>query len=101
MGGNLDAGARPAATIPRMTADELRQRFTWMAKLEDDADVVAIPLAEPGTTLTDGDNYVDATSPKRGRVLAMEGERVPAGGVYVVKSATDPGLWDRIGAAIR
>jgi hypothetical protein len=84
-----------------MTADELRERFTWMAKLEDDADVVAVPLAEPGTTLTDGDNYVDATSPKRGQVLAMEGERVPAGGVYVVKSSTDPGLWDRIGAAIR
>jgi hypothetical protein len=84
-----------------MTADELRQRFTWMAKLEDDADVVAIPLAEPGTTLTDGDSYVDATSPKRGRVLSMEGERVPVGGVYVVKSATDAGLWERIGAAIR
>jgi hypothetical protein len=98
MGGNLE---RPTATIPRMTADELRQRFTWMAKLEDDADVVAIPLTEPGTTLTDGDSYVDATSPKRGRVLSMEGERVPVGGVYVVKSATDPGLWDRIGAAIR
>ncbi len=84
-----------------MTADELRQRFTWMAKLEDDADVVAIPLSEPGTMLTDGDHYVDATSPKRGRVLSMEGEHVPVGGVYVVQSAVDPGLWDRIGAAIR
>jgi hypothetical protein len=51
--------------------------------------------------LTDGDHYVDATSPKRGRVLSMEGERVPVGGVYVVQSATDPALWDRIGAAIR
>ena len=50
-----------------MTAEELRQRFAWMAKLEDDADVTAIPLSEPGTTLTDGDSYVDATSPKRGR----------------------------------
>jgi hypothetical protein len=101
MGGNVDVGPRPTATIPSMTADELRQRFTWMAKLEDDADVVAIPLAEPGTMLTDGDSYVDATSPKRGRVLSMEGERVPVGGVYVVKSETDSGLWDRIGAAIR
>ena len=101
MGGNVDVGPHPTATIPRMTADELRQRFTWMAKLEDDADVVAVPLAEPGTMLTDGDSYVDATSPKRGRVLSMEGERVPVGGVYVVKSATDAGLWDRIGAAIR
>jgi hypothetical protein len=84
-----------------MTADELRQRFTWMAKLENDADVASIPLSEPGTTLTDGDHYIDATSPKRGRVLAMEGEHVPVGGVYVVQSAVDPGLWDRIGAAIR
>jgi hypothetical protein len=84
-----------------MTADELRQRFTWMAKLENDADVTSIPLSEPGTMLTDGDLYVDATSPKRGRVNAMEGEKVPAGGVYVVKSATDDALWERIGAAIR
>jgi hypothetical protein len=84
-----------------MTAAELRERFTWMAKLETDADVTAIPLSEPGTLLTDGDMYIDATSPKRGRVNAMEGEKVPVGGVYVVESATDAGLWDRIGAAIR
>jgi hypothetical protein len=84
-----------------MTAAELRTRFTWMEKLPDDADVTSVPLAEPGTMLTDGDHYVDATSPKRGRVLAMEGEKVPAGGVYVLESATDPGLWDRIGEAIR
>jgi hypothetical protein len=84
-----------------MTAEELRQRFAWMAKLEDDADVTAVPLSEPGTMLTDGDLYVDATSPKRGRVNAMEGEYVPAGGIYIVKSATDDALWDRIGAAIR
>ena len=51
--------------------------------------------------LTDGDLYVDATSPKRGRVNAMEGEKVPVGGVYIEKSATDDGLWDRIGEAIR
>ena len=31
----------------------------------------------------------------------MEGERVPVGGVYIVKSATDEALWERIGAAIR
>jgi hypothetical protein len=86
---------------PRMTAEELRQRFAWMAKLEDDADVTAVPLSEPGTMLTDGDLYVDATSPKRGRVNAMEGEYVPAGGIYIVKSATDDALWERIGAAIR
>jgi hypothetical protein len=84
-----------------MTADELRERFTWMAKLEDDADVTAIPLSEPGTKLTDGDFYVDATSAKRGLVLAMDGEFVPQGGIYIVKSATDDALWKRIGAAIR
>jgi hypothetical protein len=84
-----------------MTADELRTRFTWMSKLEDDADVAAIALTEPGTMLTDGDHYVDATSPKRGRVLAMEGEKVPVGGVYIVQSATGDALWERIGTAIR
>jgi hypothetical protein len=83
------------------TAQDLRERFTWMEKLENDADVAAVPLSEPGTNLTDGDQYVDATSPKRGRVLAMEGEKVPVGGVYIVKSKTEPGLWERIGTAIR
>jgi hypothetical protein len=85
----------------RMTAEDLRARFTWMAKLEDDADVNAIALSEPGTMLTDGDHYVDATSPKRGRVLAMEGEQVPVGGVYILESGTVGALWERIGAAIR
>jgi hypothetical protein len=84
-----------------MTAEELRARFTWMAKLEDDADVGAIALSEPGTMLTDGDHYVDATSPKRGAVLAMEGEQVPVGGVYILQSATADALWERIGVAIR
>ena len=70
-------------------------------KLENDGDVTSIELAQPGTELKDGDEYVDATSPKRGRVLSMEGETVPKGGVYIVKSATDGGLWDRIGTAIR
>ena len=83
------------------TATELRERFAWMAKLENDADVTAITLSEPGKELKDGDWYVDATSPKRGRVLSMEGETVPKGGVYIVKSETDDGLWDRIGTAIR
>jgi hypothetical protein len=81
--------------------DKRRERFAWMAKLESDADVEAIQLAKPGDTLADGDEYVDATSPKRGRVTSLEGERVPEGGVYIVKSATDPELWERIGGAIR
>jgi hypothetical protein len=83
------------------TAAELRKTYGWMEKLENDADVTAIELAQPGTDLKDGDEYVDATSPKRGRVLSMEGERVPKGGVYIVKSEIDAGLWDRIGQAIR
>jgi hypothetical protein len=83
------------------TAAELRKTYAWMAKLDDDADVAAIKLAQPGTGLTDGDHYVDATSPKRGRVLAMEGETVPEGGVYILESETDAGLWDRIRTAIR
>jgi hypothetical protein len=83
------------------SAAELRERFPWMEKLENDADVTAITLAEPGTMLEDNGQYVDATSPKRGRVTSLEGEKVPVGGVYIVKSATDAGLWDRIGAAIR
>ena len=47
------------------------------------------------------DEYVDATSPKRGRVISLEGERVPVGGVSLVKSGIAPALWDRIGEAIR
>ena len=72
-----------------------------MGKLENDADVMSISLAQPGRQLKDGDEYVDATSPKRGRVLSMEGETEPTGGVSILKSATDAGLWDRIGTAIR
>jgi hypothetical protein len=51
--------------------------------------------------LADLDEYVDATSPKRGRVISLEGEKVPVGGVYIVKSASPADLWDRIGDAIR
>jgi hypothetical protein len=83
------------------SAEQLRKTYAWMAKLEDDADVAAIKLTQPGAELRDGDHYVDATSPKRGRVLAMEGETVPKGGVYIVQSEIDPRLWERIGTAIR
>jgi hypothetical protein len=83
------------------TAQDLRTQYTWMEKLEDDADVVAVRLSEPGKMLIDGDEYVDATSPKRGRVTSLEGEKVPVGGVYIVKSETEAGLWERIGVAIR
>jgi hypothetical protein len=82
------------------TVDKRRKQFLWMEKLSDE-DVAAVPLTEPGAELTDLDQYVDATSPKRGRVTSLEGERVPVGGVYIVKSASPPELWDRIGEAIR
>ena len=82
------------------SVDERRTQFRWMDKLSDE-DVTAVSLAQPGTSLADLDEYVDATSPKRGRVISLEGERVPEGGVYIVKSASPPELWDRIGEAIR
>jgi hypothetical protein len=82
------------------SVEERRAQFRWMDKLSDQ-DVTAISLAQPGTNLADLDEYVDATSPKRGRVIALEGERVPDGGVYIVKSASPTELWDRIGEAIR
>jgi hypothetical protein len=82
------------------SVEERRTQFRWMDKLSDE-DVTAVPLAEPGTDLADLDEYVDATSPKRGRVVSLEGERVPDGGVYIVKSASPPELWERIGEAIR
>jgi hypothetical protein len=90
------------ATIPAMatSADERRTQFRWMEKLSDE-DVTAVTLAEPGTELADLDEYVDATSPKRGRVISLQGETVPVGGVYIVKSASPAELWDRIGEAIR
>jgi hypothetical protein len=82
------------------TEEERREQFRWMDKLSDE-DVSAVTLAEPGLELADLDEYVDATSPKRGRVISLEGERVPVGGVYIVKSANPPELWERIGEAIR
>jgi hypothetical protein len=82
------------------SVEERRTQFRWMDKLSDE-DVAAVLLAEPGTTLADLDEYVDATSPKRGRVISLEGERVPVCGVYIVKSASPPELWERIGEAIR
>jgi hypothetical protein len=82
------------------SVEERRKQFLWMEKLSDE-DVGAVSLAEPGTQLADLDEYVDATSPKRGRVISLEGERVPVGGVYIVKSASARELWERIVEAIR
>ena len=60
-----------------MSIDERRAQFRWMDKLSDE-DVTAVSLAEPGTRLADLDEYVDATSPKRGRVISHRQEREPA-----------------------
>jgi hypothetical protein len=72
--------------------------FGWMGPL-DAGERGTVAYAEPGTMLDDGDWYLDATSPKRGPTLAMEGEKVPAGGVYILRSQIPPGLWDRLQAA--
>ena len=76
----------------------MSHQFGWMAPL-DDGERGAVAYAEPGTMLDDGDSYLDATSPKRGVVLAMEGERVPDGGLYILRTAAPAALWDRLEAA--
>jgi hypothetical protein len=74
------------------------RQFGWLQVL-DEAERAAIVYSDPGEALDDGDNYLDATSPKRGPVLAMEGEIVPAGGVYIRRSKTSDELWSRLQAA--
>jgi len=46
--------------------------------------------------IDDGDWYLDATSPNRGPVLALEGEFVPKQGVYVRRSKNGEELWARL-----
>ncbi len=74
---------------------DARTRFGWLAPLSDD-EVAAVVFSHPGEMLDDGDWYVDATSPKRGPVLSLEGERVPEGGVYVRRSKVTEELWTRL-----
>jgi hypothetical protein len=75
--------------------------FSWLSPL-DDGERASLTYAEPGTMLDDGDWYIDATSPKRGPVLAMEGEQVPKGGVYVLRSSlASDALWERLQQAAR
>ena len=69
--------------------------FGWMSGL-DDAERGSVVYSEPGTMITDGDDYLDATSPRRGAVRALEGERVPEGGVYVRRSGVGDALFDRL-----
>jgi hypothetical protein len=74
---------------------DARARFGWMGPLADD-EVGAVVFSRPGEALDDGDWYVDATSPKRGPVLSLEGERVPEGGLYVRRSKVPEELWTRL-----
>ena len=74
---------------------DARERFAWMAPLSD-GELAGVVYSHPGEELDDGDWYVDATSPKRGPVLALEGERVPEGGVYVRRSKVGEELWTRL-----
>ena len=82
------------------SVEERRAQFRWMDKLSDE-DVTAVPLAEPGTSSRISTSTSTRRAPSAGRVISLEGERVPVGGVYIVKSASPPELWDRIGEAIR
>jgi hypothetical protein len=70
-------------------------QFGWLSLL-DPRETRAIEFSSPGEVLDDGDWYVDATSPKRGPVLAMEGERVPEGGVYIRRSRVGEAAWARV-----
>jgi hypothetical protein len=69
--------------------------FNWLAPLSD-TEVGQIVFSPPGEMLADGDWYLDATSPKRGPVLALEGEFVPKLGVYVRRSNVGEELWSRL-----
>ena len=69
--------------------------FGWLDVL-DDGERANVVYSDPAEALDDGDWYLDATSPKRGPVMAMEGEIVPAGGVYIRKSKVPEALWGRL-----
>ena len=82
-------------TPPGAASSIAADQFGWLSLL-DGRERAAIEFSPPGETLDDGDWYVDATSPKRGPVLAMEGERVPEGGVYIRRSRVGESAWTRI-----
>ena len=69
--------------------------FGWLAPL-DDAERAGVAYSDPGEALADGDWYLDATSPRRGPVQALEGETVPVGGVYIRRSKVPDALWTRL-----
>ncbi len=69
--------------------------FSWLQPLTED-ERSRIIFSEAGEMLDDGDWYVDATSPKRGPVLALEGEFVPKQGLYIRRSKVGEDLWVRV-----
>jgi hypothetical protein len=69
--------------------------FSWLQPLTED-ERSRIVFSEAGEMLDDGDWYVDATSPKRGTVLALEGEFVPKQGLYIRRSKVGEDLWGRV-----
>ncbi|MEI6689615.1 MAG: hypothetical protein WCN97_09700 [Thermoleophilia bacterium] len=69
--------------------------MSWLQPLTEDERSRLI-FSEAGEMLDDGDWYVDATSPKRGPVLALEGEFVPKQGLYIRRSKVGEDLWGRV-----
>jgi hypothetical protein len=69
--------------------------MSWLQPLTED-ERSRIIFSEAGEMLDDGDWYVDATSPKRGPVLALEGEFVPKQGLYIRRSKVGEDLWGRV-----
>ena len=83
-----------------MSVDERRAQFRWMDKLSDE-DVTAVSLAQPGTE-PGGSRRIRRCDQSQAGSRDLAGGRARAGGgVYIVKSASPPELWDRIGEAIR
>ncbi len=71
------------------------REFGWLSGL-DEGERAGVVYSDPREALDDGDWYLDATSPKRGPVMSMEGETVPVGGVYIRKSKVPEALWARL-----
>ncbi len=71
------------------------REFGWLNVLEE-GERAGVVYSDPREALDDSDWYLDATSPKRGPVMSMEGETVPVGGVYIRKSKVPEALWGRL-----
>ena len=69
--------------------------LAWLQPLAEEERSRSV-FSPAGEMLDDGDWYVDATSPKRGPVLALEGEFVPMQGLYIRRSKVGEELWNRL-----